>query len=758
MPTRASLTDVSQVPLHVRALLQFGTTCAIKSGTAGGLNRGLDRGFTLGDLEAAGPSISSRKYLNGGIGIRYLYLFHATISGRQLYGLFLPGSVARVFYVDAARNRPQVPNPARWYREGMDRMQQHRVDEGFYQYPDSLTFDVSYHGNDAAAVKAIAKELTQQRRGPTVLVVHSPLDYAHFVQKSNSFTDLPVIMSPAPVETETSAIMWVVDTTAQMIKRYLGMASWLHQRMEYAAHYDVPLGNTTTDFGTFVADIDFARRLQRQDMVLWWSIDSRPDLGGQEQDANGFSLNEDKSSPQISVRGCYTSAVLEISVSDLAINSILQSAIVNEMEGSGSGSMAFDSSSHNLDEYAKGSAHSAAMLGDAVLSTQTFAILKSMIRSWWTDQVRCHAGKIKTGAPELVVNNFWRWLSSSSSYMYDPALQRFLFGLMRKVFLQLLGEFKRLGTQVIYADFNRIFLLTSKPEARSAHAFAQYLVSAATSRELFQDMSFEVTNYWNYLAWMDVANFGGIKVSPESASDKAEPSQQDQTITMDWNIQAYLPPGIQHLFEAQVGNFIWEMYRAKCKSTDGRTPLRAIHNINAGTATPDAVEINPAKQKELNAAQASISHSLTRKLLSVVAKLKHRQAASATNPDDAELLEFPNLPGSHLSLTNPTLEFVKMVCEVFSLAKEMQTEVQILKRNLLDLCGVREFSEEAAFRNPCDALILPMVICDHCYECRNVDLCRDPDRLPLVETVKKTTVIKPPNRQTWACQVRKLSL
>jgi DNA polymerase epsilon subunit 1 len=339
--------------------------------------------------------------------------------------------------------------------------------------------------------------------------------------------------------------------------------------------------------------------------------------------------------------------------------------------------------------------------------------------------------------------------------MYDPALQRFLFGLMRKVFLQLLGEFKRLGTQVIYADFNRIFLLTSKPEARSAHAFAQYLVTAATSRELFQDMSFDVINYWDYLAWMDLANFGGIKISPEAAGGVDGLSQEAQMITMDWNIQAYLPPGVQHLFETQVANFIWAMYSAKRKASNGRTPLKAIHNLNAGStsAATDSVEINPAKQREMTAAQASISHNLTRKLLSVVAKLKKRQAAAATNPDDAELLEFPKLPGSHLNMTNPTLEFVKMVCEVFALAKEMQTEVQILKRNLLDLCGVREFSEEAAFRNPCDALVLPMVICDHCYECRNVDLCRDPDRLPIVEPDGKGAIINPPNRKTWACQV-----
>ena len=45
-------------------------------------------------------------------------------------------------------------------------------------------------------------------------------------------------------------------------------------------------------------------------------------------------------------------------------------------------------------------------------------------------------------------------------------------------------------------------------------------------------------------------------------------------ITMDWNIQAYLPPGVRRLFETQVANFIWAMYSAKLKASDGRTPLQ----------------------------------------------------------------------------------------------------------------------------------------------------------------------------------------
>jgi DNA polymerase epsilon subunit 1 len=488
-------------------------------------------------------------------------------------------------------------------------------------------------------------------------------------------------------------------------------------------------------------------------MLLWWSDEPQPDLGGHEQDARGGQSGDEPVAPRASVPGCYSNAVLEINMHELAINSILQSAIVNEMEGSGTGSMAFDSASHNLDDYAKGSAHTAAMLGDAVLPTQTFAVLKTMVRTWWTTYARTKSSKRHSRAAELVVNHFWRWLSSSSSAMFDPALQRFLHGLMRKVYLQLLSEFKRLGAQVVYADFNRLFLLTTKPDASSAYAFAQYLVTAANAQPLFQDISFQITHFWNYLAWMDIANFGGVKIPAELAH--ASQSRDECTITMDWNIQAYLPPGIQHYFETQVGNFIWAMYSAKQKSSDGRTPLKMIHDLNipVNGDVPTATQVDKTKIKELVAAQSSMSQQLTRKLLQTVSKIRKRQAIAAVDPEEAKLLAFPVLPGGAVIPTNASLEFVKTICAVFGLASELKIEVQVLKRNLLDLCGIREFSDEAAFRNPCQPLVLPMVICGQCFSPRDVDLCRDPDRLPVVDPASKGKLILPPRRQSWACQV-----
>lgn len=482
-------------------------------------------------------------------------------------------------------------------------------------------------------------------------------------------------------------------------------------------------------------------------MVLWWSQSPRPDLGGAEEDANG---SDEPVAPQISTRGCYSSVVLEMELADMAINAVLQSALVNEMEGSGTGAHAFGTASHNLDEYAQGTANASVMLGDAVLSIQTFTVLKSMVRSWFLDKSRAHVRGIEGGPADLVIDQFWRWISSNSSCMFEPALYRFLHGLMRKTLLQLLAEFKRLGTQVVYADLNRVFLLTSKPDAGSAFAFAKYLVTAANSHDLFRHIVIDVTLFWNYLAWMDVANFGGVRIFPDEAGTGL-PAPKQFEISMDWNIQAFLPAELQPMFERRVADYIYALYTAKRNATDGRGPLKPVYNLNIeapGEAAP--AQTNPAKVKEQAAAAKAVSTTLTRKLLDDTSKIKRRHATAQANGDDTALA-FPRLPGAvaaNQKTENAALAFVKDVCEVYSLSTDLLIDVQVLRRNLLDLVGVREFAPEAAFRNPGESLTVPMVSCGRCNAIRDVDLGRDPDCLP---SVNQAGEAQAPPRNMWAC-------
>ena len=116
----------------------------------------------------------------------------------------------------------------------------------------------------------------------------------------------------------------------------------------------------------------------------------------------------------------------------------------------------------------------------------------------------------------------------------------------------------------------------------------------------------------------------------------------------------------------------------------------------------------------VDAAKALVSGKLTRELLKATSELKEQY----DNRTDPESFQFPALPGSHLRLKNPVLEFVKTTCAVLSLARDCSEEVIVLKRNLLDFIGVREFAKEAMFINPCLPFKVPMVVCRACNSIR----------------------------------------
>ena len=87
--------------------------------------------------------------------------------------------------------------------------------------------------------------------------------------------------------------------------------------------------------------------------------------------------------------------------------------------------------------------------------------------------------------------------------------------------------------------------------------------------------------------------------------------------------------------------------------------------------------------------------------------------------------EFPLLAGSHLTMNNPALEFVKFICSVLELDNDTKVETQQLRKQLLKLIRVREFSKEAQFHDPSLSLDLIEVVCSFCSHSQELDLIRD---------------------------------
>jgi len=84
---------------------------------------------------------------------------------------------------------------------------------------------------------------------------------------------------------------------------------------------------------------------------------------------------------------------------------------------------------------------------------------------------------------------------------------------------------------------------------------------------------------------------------------------------------------------------------------------------------------------------------------------------------------FPILPGSHLHLTNPSLEFVKNIMQVLKLDPAVELEVNVLNRSLLSQIGIQEYDQVTQWLNPCADFILPDVFCAVCHDSRDLNLC-----------------------------------
>lgn len=225
-----------QVPLAVRALLNLGTSCALKTTAKGGLSRGLDKGFDLGDLERPGSSVLRHKYLSGGQGIKYHMLFHSTIASRHLIGLFSPFGPAKIYVVDGARNRQQLPNPSRFYTDKAS-----KADSGVFAYPDEMEFVTNYYPTEGGAMRQLAKDLQSLRGGLNVVALCSPFEHAYYQARSAVFSDFPFITFNLGKD-EDATLMWLLNTSRKMIMQYLKLSSWITQQIEVAAHYDVPVG------------------------------------------------------------------------------------------------------------------------------------------------------------------------------------------------------------------------------------------------------------------------------------------------------------------------------------------------------------------------------------------------------------------------------------------------------------------------------------------------------------------------------------
>jgi DNA polymerase epsilon subunit 1 len=690
----------SQVPLLFRALIHMGCVCSVSAKDS------LEDGLKFKDISSATKDTAS--YLKG-IVMNHIYVFHTFSGQRQVIGaISIEEGHGALFFSSPGGEEPAV-NIQSLYQESY--VAYTADSEASFVYPESVDFTTFLFKLESDMVTGFGRwirDYQDRKRGATLVLLQTPTIANLYLQKFGYLKDFPHLFIPTHQSDVLLPVFgWQSYAVQRMMSHYFNVEPWLRERMELSRYADVPMCNLEIDYPIFLTDLFLARGLQKQEHLLWMSNSDRPDLGGRERDIFPSQLDVGDDSEQ-NLSGLYTQYCVEFNLMNLAFNTLIQSTTLSQNEQTVQGF------NHQAEKITVSSG--LIQTADERLSSQTMHIVRTLVKSWWVQA-------IETGNkyPETMLEHFYRWVRTPKSKLYDPLMYASIHQLMMAVYRRLIAEFQHLGATVIYANFDKIIIQTTKTSAQRAHQYAKYIKDTIAAKPIFHLLTLQEEKIWDVLVWYNHQNFGGYTIDQEELRESG--------VLCHWTLGKYLPVGCQGTFETTLIQYITQIHDF---FTDHRS--KSIDSIDKATKSTLQEQFRVFLSTFLN-------QTIKRELLKSVPKMyREWQKMEAREEEDHPYL-FPVLPGSYETLTNPILEFIKYVSMLLSLGGVCERENQLLKRDLLSLIGVGEYSELALFKNPCETFKLKQVICEYCCSTHDLDLTGD---LTLLEQEDQV-------RAQWIC-------
>ncbi|XP_030957711.1 DNA polymerase epsilon catalytic subunit A-like isoform X3 [Quercus lobata] len=688
----------TKVPLEFNAILQIGCVCKVDKTAK---KRNIQDAWSLSELHM--KTTTECSYLEQSIS--FFYLYHSISEGRAIYIGYFPASrTISVVVVNPYQNKDLSPSfLEKQFREACQALSVEPPPPR-----NGVIFKVDYVGYIKDAEKILQREINEYRHehhGPTIAVIECP-NAQSMKSGIRALDDFPCVTIPSNARDSHYQVLGWQQVAAKIgMQRCAASSQWLNDRISLSRYAHVPVGNFELDWLVFTADLFFSRALRDQQQVLWISDDGVPDLGGINEEDTCFA--DEVHQPVLTYPGAYRKITVELKIHHLAVNALLKSNQVNEMEGGAL--LGYDQDMHS------GAPVQNEHVGfdEDTACAPAFRVLKQLIQ-------RCLADAVTFGNvyADAILQHLYRWLCSPESKLHDPALHRILHKVMQKVFALLLAEFRKLGATIIFANFSKVIIDTGKFDLSAAKAYCDSLLKTLQKRDLFEWIELEPMNFWHSLLFMDQYNYGGI---PAKADDIV-PDESQVDIVSSWNIAEYLPKKIQDHFVFIVSQFMYIPWSYAQKQAAIRASLQD-GNLSTPSVTVAGAENFESHMTEYLKGQ--ISSYFTDKLLGIVRDtILHMKGMSKTENDQNISSGLPQF-ADKTHKGDAALEFIKHVCAVLALDQNVQHDVLVMRKNLLKFVRVREFAPEAEFHDPCPSFNLSNVICSYCNDCRELDLCRD---------------------------------
>ena len=391
-------------------------------------------------------------------------------------------------------------------------------------------------------VDKVIKEYKNMNKTAFMTVIHTSTSMEKV--KSLGLTSLsgkvPFVHSEARAEENIfPALDWAYFATAEFCKRCVSVDSWVQEKSFISAFSGIPIGNFQPDSMMQMIDVLYSRALISSQHVLWYSDTSLPDLGGNEDCDFRRFFDQLDSNTEMSFPGFYRTQCIEIDITLLCINVIIQSDHIYEIREFIKDSKMEDSKYEEEKLENK--------ISDEIESlescTTSFLKLKQVVTQWLED--------VKKGVKyaDVLLSHTYRWLSSGEAKLYDPQLFNFVNNLMQKCFTELTKKIKACGSELIFTSFNKIIIDTKRNDIEQALNYTEYMFETIQSEPMFKYLNFEISKQWAILLYKDRFNYIGLKAN------------SDGKISGELDLANHLPPNLETVFKTTLGIFLTMNYK-----------------------------------------------------------------------------------------------------------------------------------------------------------------------------------------------------
>lgn len=303
-------------------------------------------------------------------------------------------------------------------------------------------------------------------------------------------------------------------------------------------------------------DILFARELIKNNSILWYSNNKKPDFGVKGEsfyEIEDFLTQNELQCVYSRPNFCHN-YVCEVNIHNFfnCALSVMEEFISLDREIK-------DKSSKNVNMFNCQNHYTS-------FNKTGLKIVKTLFKTFIED-FKKHD---KTAASDLL-DKLFPWICSEDSKFYDPIMEITINKVSKALFKELIFKFESLGTKVIFANPYKIFLDTQKTTLTSAINSTNFILETITKDPFFYHLFLDVDQIYKTILFYDINNYVGIvhRFDP-NVDEKIEDQQEQLALISEWSIHKFLPNEVHQYFFEIINRYIEHYFQLMQKNDFGK--------------------------------------------------------------------------------------------------------------------------------------------------------------------------------------------